>query len=88
MLICIDTQRTCDFRGGVRTPIPPSGSAHVLTTCSQQADFAIIIFRQTFSSKFIHIELIQIPFSAYHHFMNLNGVLGAEQIPFYSIKGD
>ena len=29
MLISIETHITCDFRGGVRTPYPPSGSAHV-----------------------------------------------------------
>ena len=29
MLISIETHITCDFPGGVRTPYPPSGSAHV-----------------------------------------------------------
>ena len=27
-MFSIETHITCDFRGGVRTPYPPSGSAH------------------------------------------------------------
>ena len=30
MLISIETHINCDFPGGIRTPYPPSGSAHVV----------------------------------------------------------
>ena len=33
-LISIETHITCDFPGGVRTPYPPSGSAHDLYSLS------------------------------------------------------
>ena len=29
MLICIETHRTCDFPGGVRTPTPPPLDPHM-----------------------------------------------------------
>ena len=28
LLISIETHTSCDFPGGIRTPYPPSGSAH------------------------------------------------------------